>query len=88
LVSERARINKKRGKAKLEKNLTDKEFEVMELLQKKYTIDQICEKLKIAKTTLRTHRSNVRNKLGASNNYDCLIILELWGWLPKSTFVD
>ena len=48
-------------------NLTERENDVMKYVAKGYDNKQICDKLFIAESTLRTHLKSVYKKLSVSN---------------------
>jgi len=58
-----------------EYNLTDRESEVLELLNEGVSTINICEKLYIAPTTLKKHVSNIYRKLGISNRMELVLLL-------------
>ncbi len=50
-----------------EKNVTERELEVLKLLAQELTSKQIAEKLFISERTVETHRKNLMRKTGANN---------------------
>lgn len=55
-----------------ESNLTKREVEVVKLLNKGYTYNEIAEKLKISKNTVHTHIKKIYEKLQASGREDAI----------------
>ncbi len=55
--------------------LTPREKEIFELLVKKYTTDQISEKINISSKTVRNHISNVIQKLGVKGRSQAILEL-------------
>ena len=53
-------------------NLSDREFEVLKLIYKGYTNQQIAEKLYISKRTAEFHRSNLLSKTNSRNTADLI----------------
>ena len=51
-----------------EDSLSSREIEILELLGKGYTTNEIAEKMFISSHTVSTHRSNLKRKLDLSNN--------------------
>ena len=51
---------------------TAREFDVIELLIRNHSIDDIAEKLFMAKPTVRTHISHIYRKLGVSNRLEAM----------------
>lgn len=54
--------------------LTDREMQVFELLGQGLSTPKIAERLALSQTTIRTHRDNIRQKLGVEDN-DALVQL-------------
>lgn len=60
--------------AKSEKELTDREKEILQLIYEGLTDGNISRKLNISVNTVRTHRQNLRAKLDAANTTSMLHI--------------
>ncbi len=76
--------NNANGKASLNdtKALTKREFEIVKLIIRECSNQEIAEKLFIHSTTVETHRRNIFRKLGVSS------ALGLMRWAMKHNFVE
>ncbi len=57
-------------------NLSKREVEIAELLDKGFSSEEIGEKLFLSKHTVNTHRSNILSKTGAKNTVELLNLLK------------
>ncbi len=57
-------------------NLSKREVEIAELLEKGLSSEEIGEKLFLSKHTVNTHRSNILSKTGAKNTVELLNLLK------------
>jgi DNA-binding NarL/FixJ family response regulator len=53
--------------------LTSREMEILQLMSLGYTNRKIADKLYVSINTVKTHASNLFDKLGASNRVDALV---------------
>lgn len=58
--------------------LTDREFEVFELIGRGSTTRQIADQLRISIHTVETHRDNIRAKLGLKNGTELVQAAVRW----------
>ncbi len=70
-------------KNKFPKNLllSDRELEVLQLLQNGFSINQISKKLFITENTIKTHIKHIYKKLSVSNREEAIVKGILWGIL-------
>lgn len=66
-VIEELRRSSQRQKQKEEARLTDREIEIIRLIEKEYNNKQIAETLFISERTVETHRKNIFRKTGTSS---------------------
>ena len=60
--------------------LTSREIEILELVRKGLSIDDICEKVYVSKRTVSNHLSNIFSKLGVSSRQEAIHIAEQLGY--------
>lgn len=63
--------------------LTDREQEILSLLQERYTNKEIAQELVIAIGTVKRHTSNIYTKLGANNRHQAVRHAQDLGILPQ-----
>lgn len=66
-VIEELRRSSERQKQKAEARLTDREIEIIRLIEKEFNNKQIAETLFISERTVETHRKNIFRKTGTSS---------------------
>lgn len=59
--------------SRLEEALTAREFEILELLQRRFRNKEIGEKLYISPETVKSHMKNIFSKLGAADRRDAVV---------------
>lgn len=62
--------------------LTRREYEVLELLSKRWTDKEIAAHLVIAPNTVRKHTSTIFSKLGVRNRREAVALAQTLGLLP------
>ena len=60
--------------------LTSREIEILELVRKGLSIDDICEKVYVSKRTVLNHLANIFSKLGVSSRQEAIHIAEQLGY--------
>lgn len=60
--------------------LTSREIEILELVRKGLSIDDICEKVYVSKRTVSDHLANIFSKLGVSSRQEAIHIAEQLGY--------
>ena len=60
--------------------LTSREIEILELVRKGISIDDICEKVYVSKRTVSNHLANIFSKLGVSSRQEAIHIAEQLGY--------
>ena len=60
---------------------SDREFEIIKLIQEGFDSEQIAEKLFLSKHTVNTHRKNILDKTGKAHISDLIYYLEENGLL-------
>ena len=60
--------------------LTSREIEILELVRKGLSIDDICEKVYVSKRTVSNHLANIFSKLGVSSRQEAIHIAEQLGY--------
>jgi two-component system nitrate/nitrite response regulator NarL len=66
----------RRGRLPLVRDLTSREFEVLDLLSRGLTTREIAERLYVAKVTVRTHVASILRKLGVATREDAVRIFD------------
>lgn len=68
-------------KYRKEKRLTRRKIEILKLLIKGYVNKQIADLLHISKNTVRTHRQEIKQWLGAKTSIEACYIAMKEGWI-------
>ncbi|MEL6627154.1 MAG: response regulator transcription factor [Bacteroidota bacterium] len=64
-------------------NLSPREYEILKLVIKEYTTQEIAQKLFISKETVDTHRKNIRDKMGVRNTAGMVREALRKGWITE-----
>ena len=62
--------------ARLFASLTNREREILKMMARNDTSKNIANVLSIAEDTVKTHRRNIKKKLGVNNQYDLLMFAQ------------